>query len=344
MFVGFTSDNASGAHPRLLDAVIRANQGFCKPYGEDEYSAAAEAAFGRLFGEGVKAYCALNGTGANVLSLRAMLRPWQAVVCSDVAHIQTDESGAPEWGVGAKVLPVPSVNGKITPDALDRYLPDLHNCHHSTPHVLSITQTTEVGSVYRPEEIRALAEKAHRHGLLVHMDGTRLANAMAALGLKDTDARLLTSDAGVDALSFGGTKNGFLFGEAVVFFRPELAEDFLTMRKQSLQLISKMRYVAAQFEEALKDGLWLETARHANAMARRLADALAALPGITVAPPEANAVFARMAPEPIAALQEEFYFHEWDVETHEVRLMCSFCTTQEEIDAFVRAARRVLGA
>jgi threonine aldolase len=336
MFFGFESDNTAGAHPRVLDALVRANEGYCPSYGEDEYSARAESEFRKLFGEDSEVFLALNGTGANVLALRSMLRPWQGVICADASHIFQGESGAPEWGTGAKLLPVPARDGKIAPDALDAYLPDLTNCHHSTPQVLSLTQCTETGSVYSPEEIRALAGKAHGNGLLVHMDGSRLANAVAALG---GDARAVTRDAGVDVLSFGGCKNGLLFGEAVVFFRPGLAADFQTMRKQSLQLLSKMRFVAAQFIESLKDGLWLENARHANDMARLLADGLAALPFIQVRAPQSNAVFARMEPEHISRLQRDFAFLEWNPRIHEVRLMCSFRTTREEVAAFVAAAR-----
>lgn len=339
MFVGFVSDNAAGVHPRILEAVVKANEGYCEPYGEDAYSARAQAEFRKLLGQDIEVFLVLSGTGCNVLSLRSALRPWQAVICADVAHINTDESGAPEWGVGAKLLPVPSVDGKISPASLEAYLPDLKDCHHSTPHLLSITQTTEKGAVYTVEEVRALAAKAHEHGLLVHMDGTRLANAVAALEPDGVDVRAVTRDAGVDVLSFGGTKNGLMLGEAVVFFRPELADDFCTMRKQSLQLVSKMRFVAVQFIEALKDGLWLENARHANAMARRLAEELAAVPYMTVRRPEANAVFVRMDPERMAQLQRDFDFHETDPAVHEVRLMCNFGTTDAEIDAFVRAAK-----
>jgi threonine aldolase len=335
MFFGFESDNTAGAHPRVLDALARANEGYCLSYGEDEYSARAADVFRELFGADTETFLVLSGTGANVLSLRSMLRPWQGVVCTDISHIFQGESGAPEWGTGAKLLPVPSRDGKMAPDALDAYLPDLVNCHHSTPHVLSVTQCTEEGSVYSPEEIRALADRAHAHGLLVHMDGSRLANAVVAL---DGDARALTRDAGVDVLSFGGSKNGLLFGEAVVFFKPELAADFQTMRKQSLQLLSKMRFVAAQFIESFKDGLWLENARHANSMARLLADGLASLPHIRVREPRSNAVFARMEPELIARLHRDFAFIEWNPRIHEVRLMCSFLTTREEVAAFVDAA------
>lgn len=341
MFTGFASDNTAGVHPRILDAVVRANTGYCKPYGADEYSAQMRDVFASIFGSDAEFFLALSGTGANVLCLRAMLRPWQGVICANVAHINTDESGAPEWVCGSKLLSLPSTDGKITPDAIDVYLPDLHDCHHSTPRVLSITQSTEKGSVYTRDEICALTEKAHKHGLLVHMDGTRLANAVASLESTGESIRSITCDAGVDAMSFGGTKNGLMLAEAVVLFNKNLAEDFLTMRKQSLQLVSKMRFIAAQFIEALQGGshcLWLENARHANKMACKMAEALQAVPYMQVRKPQANAVFVCMPPEYIARLQQQFYFYEVDPSIHEARLMCSFATTDAEIEAFVAAA------
>jgi len=348
MFTGFASDNAAGAHPRIMQAVVRANEGYTVPYGFDEYSEAARVLFRALLGEETEVFYALSGTAANVLCLRAMLRPWQAVICSDMAHINGAESGGPEWATGSKILTVPAVNGKIVPESIDVWLPLLDDCHHSTPHVLSITQSTELGTLYSVEEIRALADKAHRHGLLLHMDGSRLANAVAGLEKSPEQGvstlRALTREAGVDALSFGGAKNGLMLAEAVIFFRPELAEDFRTMRKQSLQLVSKMRFVAAQFVEALDGGdhcLWLENARQANARARLLADALDGIPSLTVRRPESNAVFVRMEPELIARLQQDFYFHETDPVHHEVRLMCSFATTEEEIAVFAEAVRRL---
>lgn len=342
MFVGFASDNTAGAHPRILDAVVRANSGYCKPYGADEYSDQMRDVFHGIFGDDTEVFLALSGTGANVLCLRAMLRPWQGVICADVAHINTDESGAPEWVCGSKVLPVPSIDGKMTPDSIDAYLPDIDNCHHSTPHVLSITQSTEKGSVYTRDEICALTEKAHKHGLFVHMDGTRLANAVASLESKGESIRSLTRDAGIDALSFGGTKNGLMLAEAVVLFNTSFADDFLTMRKQSLQLASKMRFLAAQFIEALDGGthcLWLENARQANLMARKLADSLRSIPYMQVREPQANAVFVSMPPHYIAQLQQQFYFYETTPAIHETRLMCSFATTDAEIEAFAAAAQ-----
>ena len=336
MFIGFASDNTAGVHPRIMQAILEANAGYCRPYGFDEWSEAALAQFHRLFGHDVQVFFALSGTGGNVMSLRAMLRPWQGVVCSHVAHINTAESGAPEWVGGAKLLTLPADGeGKIRPEQLERWAGDLKDCHHVTPHALSLTQTTELGGVYSLEEVRALTEKAHSMGLVTHMDGTRIANAVASL---DVDVRELTRESGIDILSFGGTKNGLMLGEAVVVFRPDLAEDFLTMRKQSLQLVSKMRFVAAQFTEALRDGLWLENARHANAMARYFASELNRLPHMQARTPAANALFVRMKPEHMGRLMEKYYFYEVDHELHIARLMCSFATTREEIDAFVQDA------
>ena len=334
MFTGFASDNTAGAHPRIMKAVLEANTGYCRPYGFDEWSEAAFAEFRKLFGRDAQIFFALSGTGGNVMSLRAMLRPWQGVICSSVAHVNTDESGAPEWVGGSKLLTVPADGeGKIRPEQLERWAGDLAD--HVTPHALSITQTTELGGVYSLAEVRALTEAAHAMGLVTHMDGTRIANAVAAL---DVDVRELTRESGIDILSFGGTKNGLMLAEAVIVFRPELAEDFLTMRKQSLQLVSKMRFVAAQFTEALKDGLWLENARHANDMARYFSAELDRLPHMQARMPAANAVFVRMKPEHMARLMEKYYFYEVDRELHIARLMCSFATTREEIDAFVRDA------
>ena len=336
MFTGFASDNTAGVHPRIMKAVLEANTGYCRPYGFDEWSEAAISEFRKLFGEDAQVFFALSGTGGNVMSLRTMLRPWQGVICSDVAHINTDESGAPEWVGGVKLLPLPAdEEGKIHPGQLARWAGDIKDCHHATPHALSITQTTEFGGVYSLEEVRALTAEAHAMGLVTHMDGTRIANAVASLGV---DVCELTRNSGIDILSFGGTKNGLMLAEAVVVFRPELAEDFLTMRKQSLQLVSKMRFVAAQFTEALRDGLWLENARHANEMARYFASELNRLPHMEARTPAANALFVRMKPEHMSKLMEKYYFYEVDHELHIARLMCSFATTREEIVAFVQDA------
>lgn len=342
MFYGFASDNAAGAHPRIIEAIASVNSGFCKPYGEDEYSAQGVRAFKKLFGPNIDVFFALSGTGANVLGLRTMAMPWHGIICADVAHINTDESGAPEWGIGAKLLPVPSVNGKIKPESLLHYMADRDNFHRSKPAVLSITQSTEKGTVYTPDEVSALVNCAHDHGLLVHMDGSRIANAVASLEGQGASLCSLTRDAGVDVLSFGGAKNGLLLAEAIVFFKPGLAADFAHMRKQSLQLVSKMRFVAAQFIEFFNNDLWLENARVANGMAQYLAQSLADAPQVElVCQPQANAVFAIMKPEHIAHLHKNYHFYEVDPDRHMVRLMCSFATTKEHIDAFSAAVREL---
>ncbi len=331
----FASDNASGVHPRILAAMERANAGYARPYGQDPYTGQAKEVFARHFGPDIDMYFVFLGTAANVLGLRAVTRPWHSVVCADVAHINVDECGAPESVTGSKLQAVPSYDGRIRSTDIEPLLHMIGDFHHSQPRVVSITQSTELGTVYSPAQVRALADFAHANGMLLHMDGARLANAAAAL---DVSLAELTRDAGVDVLSFGGTKNGMMFGEAVIFFNPELSREFNFIRKQGMQLISKMRFIAAQFIEMLHDGLWLENARNANAMARLLADSLRGLPHVAITRPvEANAVFARLSPEHIARLQQDFYFYEWDPVLHEVRWMTSFDTTEADVREFIDA-------
>lgn len=333
----FASDNTSGVHPRILAAMERANAGHAKAYGQDPYTEQSAEVFRKHFGPDIDPYFVFLGTAANVLGLRTVTRPWHSVVCADVAHINVDECGAPESVTGSKLQVIPSHDGRIRVMDIVPLLHNLGNFHHSQPRVISITQTTELGTIYSQAQIRALADFAHANGMLLHMDGARIANACAAL---DVDLATLTRDAGVDVLSFGGTKNGMMFGEAVIFFNPELSREFDFIRKQGMQLISKMRFIAAQFIELLSDDLWLENARNANNMARILADNLRGLPHVTITRPvEANAVFARLSPEHIAALQKDFYFYEWDPVLHEVRWMTSFDTTEAEVMEFATAIR-----
>lgn len=315
--------------------MVRANPDEARPYGDDDHTGQAEAAFQALFGSDISVYFVFNGTGANVLSLKSITRPYHAVICADVAHINVDETGAPEHITGCKLLPLPSDNGKLRIDDIRPLLNAKGVVHHSQPKVISITQATEMGAVYGVEEIRDIADFAHANGLYLHMDGARIANACAAL---DTNVAAFTRDAGVDVLSFGGAKNGMAFGEAVVFFDKALAEEFGYLRKQNLQLLSKMRFLTCQFAALLTDGLWLETAVHANAMARRLARGLHAMDHVQVQNDvQANLVFAIMRPEHIEAMQKDFYFYEWDESIHEVRLVCSFDTKEEDVDAFLNA-------
>ena len=338
---GFASDNSSGMHPKVLEALARANEGHVLAYGGDPWTASATARLQALLGPGCEVFFVFNGTAANVLGLKALTQPYQAVLCAQGAHVDVDECNAPERFTGCKLVPIPTPDGKLTPDLVAPHVKGLGVEHHAQPAVVTITQSTEVGTVYRPREVRALADFCHARGLRLHMDGARIANAAAALG---GDVRAFTRDAGVDALSFGGTKNGMMVGEAVVLFDPALARDFRFHRKQGMQLASKMRFVAAQFDAMLEDGLWLETARHANRMARMLAEEAAKVPGVELLlVPEANAVFARLPPEAIPRLQAEVPFYTWDEARHEVRWVCSFDTTEADVRRLVDALRRVLG-
>lgn len=328
MITGFASDNTAGASPEIIQTVIEANKGYAVPYALDDYSNQSDIIFSKIFGEVTVCYT-LSGTGANVVALKAMLRPWQGVICADISHINTEEAGAPEVITGSKLLPLPSCDGKIKAKDIDFYLDSIDTFHRVTPKVVSITQSTEKGTLYSPEEIKEICEYAHKNDMLVHMDGSRIANAVAALNV---DIKDLTVNAGVDVLSFGGSKNGLIFGEAVVFFNKELSKDYRTMRKQSLQLISKMRYVSAQFNEFFKNNLWLENARHANAMAQYLAEKLQDIKCLSVQKPQVNAVFVCMDKTLMEKLSKEFYFYETNPQIQEVRFMCSFQTTKEEID------------
>jgi len=339
----FASDNSAGIHPEVLAAVMAANEGHALAYGADRWTAAAGALFKREFGESSEASLVHGGTGANVVALGALLHPWESVLCAATAHINVDECGAPERFLGCKLVPLATPDGKLRPETIRETVTAVgvdHAAHHVLPRVISISQSTEYGTVYRPEEIRALSALAREHGLLLHMDGARLANAAAAL---DLPLRALTTDVGVDVLSFGGTKNGALAAEAVVFFDEarELAVRF--GRKQAMQLPSKMRFMAAQFEALLRDGLWRRNAEHANRLARRLAEGAATVPGITITQPvDANAVFAILPRERIAPLQERRLFYVWDEPRAEVRWMCSFDTTEEDVDSFVAELREIL--
>jgi threonine aldolase len=335
---GFASDNSATIHPDVLDAITRVNVGHTFGYGHDDYSLTVERRVAECFGPDASAFFVFNGTGANVLSLRAACRRFEGVICAESAHLNVDECGAPEAMGGLKLLTVPGVDGKLTPELVESRITRVGDEHAVQPHVVSISQCTELGTLYGLEEVRALAELAHEHHLLLHVDGARLANAAAALGVS-----LREVSAGVDVLSFGGTKNGLLGAEAVVLLNPELAHDFLYIRKQSMQLASKMRFLAAQFDALITDELWLRSAGHANAMAARLAGALADVRGLTITRPvETNAVFAALPPAVTSALQRDFPFYVWDEAAGEVRWMCSWDTTEEDVDGFAAAVREAL--
>ena len=335
----FASDNHAGVHPDVLAAIATANEGHADSYGADDWTARVEETFRRHFGDDARAFLVFNGSGANVACLDAVLRPHEAVICAETAHLNVDECGAPERIAGAKLLTVPTEHGKLSPDDLGRWEERRGDEHTAQPRLVSITQSTELGTVYTPEEIAAIADRAHQLGMLLHVDGARLANAAAAL---DTSLAAITSEAGVDLLSFGGTKNGLMFGEAVVVLREGLAEHFKFVRKQLLQLNSKMRFAAVQFEALLAEGLWLENARNANQMAARLADAVRDIEAVEVVHPvEANAVFARLpratADRLIEGLPGQSPFYVWDEAAEVVRWMCSWDTTAEDVDSFAAA-------
>lgn len=333
--LSFASDNHYGAHPAVLEAIVRANAGSAPAYGDDPVSAEAAAQLAEVLGGEASVHFVFNGTAGNVLGLQALLDPWEAVICTDVAHIAVDECGAPERFAAAKLLTVPAPDGKLTPAAIRGCLKRIGDQHVVQPRVVSLTQSTEYGTVYTIEELRALVAEAHVAGLRVHMDGARVANAAAAL---DLPVRAFTREVGVDVLTFGATKNGGLGAEAVVFFNPADAEHFRYIRKQGMQLASKMRFLAAQFLALLEDERYLDLARHANAMARRLAAGVQGAPGVRITQPvEVNVVFAVLDPALRARLLEEFLFYVWDDETGEVRWMTSWATTEAEVDRFVAA-------
>lgn len=333
----FASDNAAGAHPAVIDAIARANTGHALAYGDDRWTRACTAALRDLFGTG-EVLLTFNGTGANVLALMSMLGPVEAVVCARGAHIDADEAGATERIVGAKLIPLGTPDGKLTPGQLAELAWLAGNEHHAQPAALSLTQSTELGTVYRPDEVAALCDRAHAMGWHVHMDGARLANAAAALAPSADRAvatlRLFTVDAGVDVVTFGGTKNGLVGGEAVVFLDTELATRAKYLRKTITQLASKMRFVAAQFLALLDGDLWLTNAAAANAAARHLYELVRDLPGVEVAPPAVNSLFP-VLPSPVAAaLREWSFFWDWDPARGQVRWMTAWDTTAEDVERF----------
>jgi threonine aldolase len=329
----FASDNWSGVHPDVLAAVVGCNADHAPAYGDDPVTAQATALFKDHFGAEAEVFLAFNGTGANVIGLQSLLRPFEAVICAATAHIYTDECGAPERFLGSKLIPVPTSDGKLTPGMLDDAARGVGDEHHVQPRVLSITQATEVGTCYRLDEIAALSRWAHDRSLYLHLDGARLANAAASLGV-GLDA--FGADSGVDVLSFGGTKNGGMGAEAVISFRSIDDSSLRYIRKQSMQLASKMRFVSAQFVALLSGGLWRANAERANAMAQRLAEGIHSVAGISPAyPVEANGVFVALPPAVIEALQRHYPFYVWDERSGVVRWMTSFDTTEEDVDAFV---------
>jgi threonine aldolase len=328
----FASDNNAGIHPEIIKAIALANEGHVVGYGADPYTQTMVHKFREQFGADSEVFVVFNGTGANCLSLQALTKSYHAVICAASAHIYTDECGAPEKFTGCKLIPIETSDGKLTVDMVGHAYHGIGDEHHVQPKVVSITQSTEMGTVYRPDEIRALARFAHEHDMYLHVDGARIANAAARLG---QTLRQATRELGVDVLSFGGTKNGIMGGEAVVFFQPSLSADFLFLRKQAMQLASKMRFVSAQLAQLLTNDLWLANAQHSNRMAKLLEREVSRIPQVKIVyQVEANGVFAQMPRAAIARIQERYFFYIWNEEESVVRWMCSFDTTEDDVREF----------
>jgi len=337
----FASDNNASVHPEVLKAMARTNQGHVVGYGDDPHTEAAVEKFREHFGGDVEVFFVFNGTAANCLSLNALTRPYHAVLCSEKSHIYVDECGAPERLTGCKLIPLVAPTGKLTVETVTRAYHGIGDQHHVQPKVISITQSTEMGTVYQRAEVEALARFAHDREMFLHMDGARISNAAVAQGLTLKQA---TRDLGVDVLSFGGTKNGLMGVEAVVFFRPELARDFLFIRKQGMQLASKMRFLAVQMEALLTNDLWRRNAEHANRMAKRLEAEIGKIAQAKIVyPVEANGVFAQIPRPAIKRIQERYFFYPWIEEESVVRWMCSFDTTEEDVREFAAFVAETVG-
>ena len=330
----FASDNNASVHPEIIKAISAVNQGHTVGYGDDPYTKSMLRKFQEHFGRGTEAFVVFNGTAANVLSFSALTNPYHAVICAEAAHVYVDECGAPEKFTGCKLIPIPTVGGKLTLEAVRHVYHGIGDQHHVQPKVISITQSTEVGTVYTPNEVKALARFAHQNEMFLHVDGARIANAAASLNL---NLKQITRNLGVDILSFGGTKNGAIGAEAVVFFNRELCRDFLFRRKQGMQLASKMRYISAQLEALLTDDLWLRNAQHANRMAKLLEKEMRKIPQVEIAyKVEANGVFARIPRKALSKIQERYFYYVWDESESMARWMCSWDTTEEDVVRFAK--------
>jgi threonine aldolase len=336
----FASDNNAGVHPEMIDAIAAANEGHVVAYGDDPFTARAVKVFQKHFGKDIAVYFVFGGTGANVLGLKAMTNSYEAVICADTAHINVDECGAPEKFTGCKLLNIRTPDGKIRVEQIKPFMHGIGFEHHVQPRVISVSQATEMGTVYTKSELKTLARFAHDNNMLLHVDGARIANAAVSL---NASLKEITVNAGVDVLSFGGAKNGMMYGEAVVFLNKKLGEGFKYIRKQGMHLPSKMRFISAQFEVLLAGDLWRRSAAHANRMARVLGSELEKVPGIKLTQPvEANGVFAVIPEKYIAALQKKYFFYVWNEEISECRFMASFDTTEEDIHDFVSLVRKIV--
>jgi len=333
--ISFGSDNHSGAHPLILKAMEAANQGYWHGYGEESYTEAVQQNVANLFGKSASALFLMTGTGANVLALQSLIKSYEAIFCADTAHINMHEAGAVQKFTQSRLIVIKTPDGKLTPELIAPNISLMADQHMSQPRIISISQATEYGTVYALQELKALSDYAHANKMLLHIDGARLANAAVSL---NCSLEAMTSDCGVDIVSFGATKNGCLFGEALIFLnQPDAAKDAVYYRKQLTQLISKMRYITAQMEAYLKDDLWKQNAANANNMAQYFASRLSEIKSVTITQPvRANSVFAILPKEIIPALQEKYHFYLWNETRYEVRLMCSWNTTKEMIDEFIQ--------
>ena len=336
---GFASDNYAGIHPDILAAMSAINPGHQVAYGDDVYTQQLTSVIKKQFGEQAESFPVFNGTGANVLTLQAMCKPWESVVCATSAHIKVDEGGAPEKVAGLKLMQVETPDGKLTPELVDKQAWGFGNEHRAQPKVVSITNSTEYGTVYSVAEIKALADHAHSLGMYLHLDGARISNAAAALGVP---LRAFTTDAGVDAVSLGGTKNGAMGAEAIVILNPELAPAIKYVRKSGMQLASKMRFISIQLVAMFEGDLWLKNAQHSNAMAQELYKGIKDIPSVEVTQPQANALFPILPANSIEPLQEVAKFYVWDHTINQVRWMCSWDTTQADVNTFVAAVKAEL--
>ena len=336
----FASDNYSGIHPEILEAIQHANQSHEISYAEDTYTEKTNALFREIFGAKTEVLYAFNGTGANVIALKCALLTFEAVLCAETAHINADECGAPTQSTGSSLITIKTTNGKLTPELLKPFMSRKGNVHNTQPRVISISQSTELGTVYSLTELKALCSFAHENDLFVHLDGARISNAVAALGVSLKEA---TVDCGVDIMSFGGTKNGLMIGEAVLIFNDELKKYAAFYQKQTAQLFSKNRFIAAQFYALLKNDLWLRMATHANQMAAFLAESVAGLPGVTITQKvDANALFVIIPPHAVEPLRAKYRFYTWSEDTGELRWMCSFDTTREDVMDFVGTLKSLI--
>ncbi len=336
----FASDNNSGVHPLVMQALINANDGHAVGYGDDEWTSKAVLKLKEIFGNEASPFFVFNGTGANSVALQAVTRPFNSILCAETAHINVDECGAPGRMTGCSIVTIPTEDGKLTPELIKPHLHNFGVCHHSQPKAVYISQVSELGTIYTVEEVKAISELLHSYNMYLHMDGARLANACAYL---NCSMKEITVDAGVDILSFGGTKNGMMMGEAVISFRPEVTENLAYIRKQSAQLASKLRYMSAQFLPYLENNLWLENARHANKCALKLAEAMSKFDEIKFTQKiESNQLFFILPADVLAKLQEKYFFYVWNDARNEARLVTSWDTTDEDIDSFIATLDQIM--